>query len=240
MFSLFAATWVIAAVMSLTEMESWAMRTSLIIVLLSISASIVSAQESPVDSPQLAFDSYKSASENNDWNSLYAAISPGWRDYMIFESVFAMGMNAPNKEGDAIIAKYVDQAKLEKLYAGFKQRPTPDETIKMYSQAIQNKRGMFLECMRHFEKKEKDQSDATKPKFGQLAGLVVNGNVATAKSSLTTTVISYSRIEGDSKDIRQEQEITTDIPVYFIKSDGKWLCSTPAESRNYNAQDTKK
>jgi len=142
--------------------------------------------------------------------------------------------------GSTPIAKYVDQAKLEKLYAGFKRRPTPDETMKMYSQAIQNKRGMFLDCMRYFEKKEKDQPDATKPKFGQLAGLVVDGDVATAMSSVTSTVVSYSRNEGDSKDIRQEQEITTDIPVYFIKSEGKWLYSTLAESQNHNVQDTNK
>ena len=88
------------------------------VILFGMLASIGYAQDSSVDSPQLAFESYNNAIEKKDWDSLFLLISPAHQDYLIFEAVFAMGMNSPNKEADAIIDKYVDKAKLEEFVAG--------------------------------------------------------------------------------------------------------------------------
>ena len=63
---------------------------------------------------------------------------------------------------------------------------------------------------------------------------MINKNVATAKSSVTSTVVSYSRAADDSKDIRREQEVTREKSIYFIKVDGKWLYATLKEWQSHN------
>ncbi len=203
-------------------------------------ANMAYAQDSRSDSPQVVFESYRTALERDDWNSLYSTLSPGYRDYMIFESVFAMGVGAPCDEANAIIEKYVDKAKFEKLNTAFTQQPTTEQCIATYSQAIENKKGMFLDCSKYFEQKGKKNPDANKPKFGPLVGLVINENVAFAKCSVTFTIVFYSRTVGDAKDVRHEQETTTDTPCYFIKSDEKWLFSTQTEWQKHNAKDADK
>ena len=204
-----------------------------IIVLLSVIGATSRAQDSQNDSPQAVFESYKAALGKNDWRSLYSTFSPGYRDFMIFECVFAMGMNAPNVETERIMSKYVDQAKLKQLHAQHKQQPAIEETHKMLSRAIQNKREMYFDCMKYFHTTHKNDP-AKKQKYGPLLGLVINKNVATAKSSVTSTVVSYSRAADDSKDIRREQEVTREKSIYFIKVDGKWLYATLKEWQSHN------
>ena len=203
-------------------------------------ANMAYAQDSRSDSPQVVFESYRTALERDDWNSLYSTLSPGYRDYMIFESVFAIGVGASSDEANAIIEKYVDKTKFEKLDAAIKQRPTTEQCIAMFSQAIENKKGMFLDCSNYFDQKDKKNPDANKPKFGPLVGLVINENVASAKSSVTSTIVCYSRTVGDAKDVRHVQEMTSDTPVYFIKSGEKWLFSTETEWQKHNAKDANK
>jgi len=204
-----------------------------IIVLLSVIGAISNAQESQNDSPQAVFESYRAASGRNDWSSLYSTFSPGYRDFMIFECVFALGMNAPNVETERIMSKYIDQAKLRHLRAKHKQQPALLETHKMFSRAIQNKREMYLDCMKYFDSKRENDA-AKKPKYGPLFALVINENVATAKSSVTSTVVSYSRAADDFKDIRRERDVTSEKSIYFIKVDGKWLYATLKEWQSHN------
>lgn len=244
-----------------------------IIVLLSIAVNIGCAQDSRVDSPQLAFESYRIASANNDYSSLYSTFSPGYRDYMIFEAVFGLRMDDQNKEAIAIYAKYVDEAKLEKFNSEFQQRLTnvlnslpvlngfvdsknvdqaklekfksevqqqqltDVQTYAIVSQAIQNKKGIFVDSMKYFER---ECPDDNKPKFGPLKKLVINKDVASAKTAVTSTIGGLYNDGSGAKDIRHETEMTMDMPVYFIKSNGKWLFATPTEWQNHNTQDTSK
>ena len=210
-----------------------------VIVLLAMLTSTGYAQDSRVDTPQLAFESFKTAFEKNDWDTMYSAISPGRRDYMIFESIFGLGMDDSDPEAKAITTKYVDQAKLESLYAAFKIRPTTAQTIELYSQVIKNKKGMFVDGLKYFENKAKHNLDLRpNPRFGQLSDLVIDKKVAAAKSTLTSTVVHYSNAGGDAKDVRHEKIVTREERVYFINLDGKWLYATPEEWQQHNANNS--
>ena len=223
------------------SLKMWFMHSSLLIPLaVAVSIAVASGcqREVHVDSPQLAFDSYKTASQSNDWIALYSALSPGYRDYMIFESVFAMEMN-PNKESSAIISKYVDHAKLEKLFIAHKQPLSTEETISIYSQAIKSKEAMFTDCLKYLQKNSHDDP-ADNQKFGPLLALEVSGNAATATSTVTSTIVSYSRSPDDTKDIRHEQEVNSDVNMYFVKLNGKWVYSTLTEWQEHKSQDSSK
>ncbi len=106
-------------------------------------ANMAYAQDSRGDSPQVVFESYRTALERDDWNSLYSTLSPGYRDYMIFESVFAIGVGASSDEANAIIEKYVDKTKFEKLDAAIKQRPTTEQCIAMFPRQLKTRRECF-------------------------------------------------------------------------------------------------
>ncbi len=98
---------------------------------------------------------------------------------------------------------------------------------------------MFLDCLKYRDQQEK-KDPTKKPKMGPLVNLVVKENAASAISSVTHTIVSYSRNDGDDKDVRHEQEITSNTPIYFIKSDRKWLIATQPEWQKHNALNTGK
>ena len=184
------------------------------------------AQELGCDSPQSAFECHNVSWEKEQWASLFSVLAPGYRDYLIFEARFAMGVGAKGDEADAILAKYVDETKFEKLAATFKRRPTTEQTHEIFSQSIKDKKGMFVDCQKYFAKRNPDRPY---PKFGPLVKLVIIKDVASAKTTVTSTIVHWSNAGGDAKDIRHETETTSDIFVYFIKSNGKWFYATKTE-----------
>lgn len=209
-----------------------------IALMFSLWGTIVCAQDSSADSPQLTFESHRTAVEKKDWNSLFSTISPGYRDHMIFEALFAMGMNE-TEESKAIFEKHIDKTKLEELSAAHDSPPTAEEGYAILSQAIQDKKGMFVDCLSYVDRSLTDDS-AKKTKLGPLEGLAIDDNVASAKSRLTTTIVYYSKNPGDAESVRHEEEVSTDISVYFIKSDGKWMYATKDEWKKHKSLDKDK
>ena len=204
---------------------------TLITAFLIIAANVTYAQELSLDSPKSAFESFQAASENNDLESIYSIASPGYRDFMIFECVFAMEMN-PNEQTKAITEKYIDEAKLEELYKSYERELTLADSMAIYSQVIQNKKEMFLACMKYLTHDEEDDQSSNK-QSSEIMEIAIDKNVAAAKLSVTSTVVSYSYSE-DAKEVRHEDPVTVEVPAYFILVDGQWRYATFTEWQNHN------
>lgn len=201
------------------------------LVLLTICVNEEGPQEPGRESPELAFATYKTAIAKEDWESLWSVLSSGYRDHLIFEAVFSLGMlSDSNDKAKRIINKYVDEKKVDELASTFKPRPTNQQVTDIYLQAIEDKKGMFMESQAFLHARDRNKSGE---RFGALLGLRVSLDVATAKAKHTTTVVSYHSAGPGLgfPSIKKEKDVTSEIPVYFVTVNGTWVVATENEWR---------
>ena len=180
-------------------------------------------QETKRDSPEVAFDAYKNAMANNNYRAMYSQISPALQDGMIIEAIFAMGSGASSDKADAIMEKYIDKKRFEKIWSTQKDhQPTEKDISDCYLQSITDKQKFFIESwtyLRVDRKRKKPQA-----KFANLSNLKIENVVSSGKSKLTSIDSVFSN---DGRLVESTQ--TTEIDVYFVKSKGKWIVASKSE-----------
>ncbi len=176
-------------------------------------------QEPGRETPELAFATYKTSFAKEDWESLYSVLSPGYRNRMLFGAMFSLKMVTipTNGDSDKIYAKYVDEQKVEKLEVASKQGLTTHQSFDAFAQAVKDKKGMFIESYTYLYGLRRNNP---KEIFGPLYDLWISEDVATAK-------VKRTLLPGT----KNEKEVTSEIAVYFIKVDGKWLFAREDEWR---------
>lgn len=169
-----------------------------------------------------SFAAFKKASEENDYATMFDHLSRESVKRMIFDAIVTMGTTAKNKESEQILTTYINQEKLDQIGNAIKD-PSREQVMELYMVCIDRPREMFVESFKLLQKLNPDRKN---PRFGDLKDIKVSGNVASAKTEVTT----YS-VKPDPTDAKKQVESSEQkkITVYFVRGEDRWLYATKDE-----------
>lgn len=172
-------------------------------------------------SPESVFGVYRRSLDNRDWQPFFQVLSPGSQEFQVFEIVFVEGVRVDPKLS-RIVAKYFDESKLERFEESMPTEWTLDQTRRLVASCVTDKQRLFVEASSHLYRLGSDLET-----LSRLRDVVRRGAKAKGMTTRTTFISRIGWVDGN--EVHQTERVTSEIAVYFIKINGRWLIATQSE-----------